>query len=219
MQINEKKTKTMLFNFTDKYQFTTRLQLNNQTVEVIDHTRLLGTVISDDLKWNLNTASIIKKANARMELLRKVASFGASLEDLKTVYILFIRSLLEQSATVWHSSLSQDNIEDLERIQKSACRVMLQEKYQGYKNALNKLDLFTLMERRENLCLNFALKCTKNSKTKQMFPRNKKKHDMNTRNPETFKVQFANTDRLQKSPIIYMQRLLNEYENGIPEKS
>ena len=58
MQINEKKTKTLIFNFTDKYQFTTRLQLNNQTVEVIENTRLLGTVISDDLKWNLNTASI-----------------------------------------------------------------------------------------------------------------------------------------------------------------
>ena len=57
MQINEKKTKTLIFNFTDKYQFTTRLQLNNQTVEVIENTRLLGTVISDDLKWNLNTAS------------------------------------------------------------------------------------------------------------------------------------------------------------------
>ena len=84
----------MLFNFTENYQFTTRLQLNKQTVEVIDHTRLLGTVISNDLKWNLNTKTIVKKANARMELLKKVAGFGAPIDDLKTVYILFIRSLL-----------------------------------------------------------------------------------------------------------------------------
>ena len=213
MQINEKKTKTMLFNFTQKYQFTTRLQLNSQPVEVIDHTRLLGTVISDDLKWNLNTETIVKKANARMELLRKVAGFGAPLEDLKTVYILFIRSLLEQSATVWHSSLSQENVQDLERVQKSACRIMLREKYQGYKNALNRLDLLTLDERREELCLQFAIKCTKNPKTIEMFPRNLKKHQMNTRNQDTFKVQFANTERLKKSPIIYMQKLLNELEN------
>ena len=133
------------------YQFTTRLQLNNQTVEVIENTRLLGTVISDDLKWNLNTASIVKKANARLELLRKVSSFGTPIEDLKSVYVLFIRSLLEESATVWHSSLTQENIQDLERIQISACRIMLQENYIGYKNALNKLDFLTLNERRENL--------------------------------------------------------------------
>ena len=78
-----KKTNVMLFNYTDKYQFTTRLQLNEQTVDVIESTRLLGTIISNDLKWNLNTANIIKKANARMELLRKVASFGAPEDDLK----------------------------------------------------------------------------------------------------------------------------------------
>ena len=44
-----------------------------------------------------------EKTNTRMELLRKVASCGASIEDLKTIYILFVRSILEQSATVWHS--------------------------------------------------------------------------------------------------------------------
>ena len=43
-----------------------------------------------DLKWDLNTANIVKKANARMELLRKVASFGTNPEDLKTIYIVFI---------------------------------------------------------------------------------------------------------------------------------
>ena len=62
MQINEKKTNTMLFNFTEKYQFSTRLQLNGKNVEVIDQTRLLGTIISDDLKWNLNTENIVKKS-------------------------------------------------------------------------------------------------------------------------------------------------------------
>ena len=33
MRINEKKTKTMIFNFTDKCQFSTRLQLKGETVE------------------------------------------------------------------------------------------------------------------------------------------------------------------------------------------
>ena len=107
-------------------------------------------------KSKINTKSLVKKANARMELLRKVAEFGTPQEDLKTIFILFVRSLLEQSATVWHSSLSQENIDDLERVQKSACKVILQEKYRGYKNALNTLDIETLAERRTSLCLSFA---------------------------------------------------------------
>ena len=106
MQINQKKTKNVIFNFTDKYQFSTRLQLKDETVEVLSSTKLLGTIISDDLKWDLNTFNIVKKANARMELVRKVASFGTSVDELKTIYALFIRSLLELSATVWHSGLT-----------------------------------------------------------------------------------------------------------------
>ena len=34
-----------------------------------------GKIVSDDLRWNLNTSNIVKKANARMGLLRRVTSF------------------------------------------------------------------------------------------------------------------------------------------------
>ena len=90
-----------------------RLKLKNENVEVLKSTKLLGTIISDDLKWDLNTSNLIKKANARMEILRKVAAFGASIDDKKQIYIMYVRSLLEQSATVWHSSLSAQNRRDL----------------------------------------------------------------------------------------------------------
>ena len=215
MLVNEKKSKTIIFNFTKNYQFTTRLTINNKDVEVIDSTRLLGTIIQNDLKWDLNTAQIVKKANARMQLLRKVASFGAPTEDLLNIYILFVRSLLEQSATVWHSSLTQDNIDDIERVQKSAFRIILNENYVSYSKALIKLDMDSLNDRREQLCLNFAQKCVKNSKTKSMFPLNMKTHEMDTRYPGKFKVQHANNERLKNSSIIYMQNLLNRNEEKL----
>ena len=59
-------------------------------------------------------------------------------------------------------------------------------------------------------CLSFAKKCCKNPKTSDMFPRNSRKHNMDTLKPEEFKVQHANTDTLLKSFIIYMQNLLND---------
>ena len=212
MMINEKKTKTMIFNYTDNFQFTTRLQVKNKNVEVLKSTKLLGTILSDDLTWDLNTRSIVKKANARMELLRKVAGFGTPVEDLKTIYVLFVRSILEQSATVWHSSLTEENSSDLERVQKSAIKIIFQEQFKGYENGLAQLGLQTLKSRREQLCLDFARKCTKSKKLEHMFPLNKKTHDMKTRSLETSQVQHANTGRLQKSPIIYMTKLLNEDE-------
>ena len=54
MKVNENKTKNMNFNFTKKYQFTTRLTLNNENIEVLKSTKLFRTIISDDLQWKLN---------------------------------------------------------------------------------------------------------------------------------------------------------------------
>ena len=108
----------MTFNFTNKFQFATRLQLSDKNLESIDSTKLLGTIISNDLKWNMNTKNVVKKANARMQILRKAASFGASIDDLKLLYYGYIRNRMEQCATVWHSSLIEENKDDLERIKK-----------------------------------------------------------------------------------------------------
>ena len=72
----------------------------------------------------------------------------------------------------------------------------------------------SLEKRRENLCLKFAKACLRNEKLSDMFPRNKKHHIMSMRQDEKFLIRKAKTERLQKSAIINMQRLLNneEYE-------
>ena len=212
MLINEKKCNSMIFNFTHQHQFTSRMQLNNQNIDFVESKKLLGTHITNDLKWDLNTSKIIRKANASMGILRKASSFGASRDDLKTLYIAYVRSHLEQSAVVWHSSLTKQNINDLERVQKSAVRIILGGHYENYQKALSLLKLETLEDRRKNLCLNFAKKCLKNARMKKMFPLNMKKHNMNTRHMQKYRIQFAKSERLKKSPLIYMQTLLNQEE-------
>ena len=67
----------------------------------------------------------------------------------------------------------------------------------------------SLEDRRRKLCLKFAKNCLKNEKMKQIFPLGNKKHSMNTRLKEKFKVNKANTERYRKSAIPYMQNLLN----------
>ena len=189
--------------------FTTRLKLNSDSLEVVDRAKLLGVLITDDLKWDANTEMLVKKANSRMELLRKVASFNPSIADKRTIYILYVRSILEQSCVVWNSSLTAENSNDLERIQKAAVRIILGDKFENYDDALEKVDLQRLTERRNDLCLKFAKKCTQSEKTQDIFPLKRKTHDIDVRYPEKFAVKFANTERLKKSAIPNMQRMLN----------
>ena len=199
----------MIFNFTNKYQFTTKLKMNNDYLEVVNQAKLLGVIVTDDLKWDKNTEYLIKKAHARMELLRKVAGFTASIDDKKNIYILYIRSILEQSSVVWHSSLTQENCDDLERVQKCALRIILGKSFDNYEDALMKADLEPLKDRREALSKKLAVKSLENPKTKNIFPIRDKVHVMEKRNQEPFEVSFANTERFKRSSIPYMQRILN----------
>ena len=210
MVISEKKTKAMIFNYTNNYQFTTRLQLKGSNIEIVNQMKILGTLINNNLSWNDNCDMIIKKVNARMQLIRSVQSFGASTEELVHLWVIFCRSVLEQSCVVWHSSLTQENSDDLERTQKTFSKLILKEKYTNYENALLKLNLDSLHSRRQILCLKFAKSSLKYEKLSDLLPKNEKEHKIKTRKNEKFAVQFANTDRLKKSSIIAMQNYLNE---------
>ena len=53
------------------------------------------------------------------------------------------------------------NRNSLERVQKSALKVILGKKYTSYNSALNELNIDSLQDRRESLCLKFAKKCLK----------------------------------------------------------
>ena len=207
MKLNTDKTNFMVFNFSRNYQFNTRLRLEGNELEQVKETKLLGLIIRDDLSWKTNTSQLTRKAYSRMIILKKLIQFSVPLEDLIQIYILYIRSITEQSSVVWHPSLTKGEQRDLERTQKVALKIILGEDYTTYENALKISGLQPLTVRRTKLSLNFAKKCVKNNSTSWMFPFKEQK--VETRGPEKFHVTKARTDRLANSAIPYMQKLLN----------
>ena len=208
MKLNTEKSKFMIVNYTDNYQFNTRLSIDNNQLEQTKETRLLGVVMNDQLKWHSNTDFIIKKAYRRMIILHNLFKFSLPMQEMTNVYVLYIRSVLESSAVVWHSSITKAEEILIERVQKTALKIILADKYENYPVALIVTGLQTLSERRTILCKKFAKNCIKNQKMADMFPLNPS--NVNTRYKEKYFVQPATTARLANSAIPYMQRLLNE---------
>ena len=68
----------------------------------------------------------------------------------------------------------------------------------------------TLVDRRRQLCLNFAKNCLKNEKVKGMFQKKKQIHVMKKRNNKEFEEKDPRTQRYKKSAIPYFTNLLNE---------
>ena len=105
MKLNQAKCNYMVFS-RSKSQFATRLMIDNQAIDRVSVSKLLGIWISDDLSWSRNTQEICKKAYSRLGMLTKLKYVGVPTEDLLDIYILFIRSVTEYCAVVFHSSLT-----------------------------------------------------------------------------------------------------------------
>ena len=208
MDINYRKTKLMVFNPGQARDFNPKFELSGHKIEVVEESNLLGIVLRSDLSWSSNTAYMISRANRKLWCLRRLKALGASHEDLKDVYIKQIRCILEYAAPVWHSSVTAEDSIQIERVQKSALRIILSGRYQSYNNALDQVQLETLHSRREKLCMKFARKCVKSKKFCHWF-KNEDRESITRQKNQKFRSVYCRTMRYDKSPLSYITRLLN----------
>ena len=213
MKLNPTKCKYMVFSRA-KIDFSTRLQIDNELIERVPSMKILGTWVSEDMSWGKNCKEICRKAYSRLSMITKLKYVGVGQEDLIDIYVKFIRSVTEYCSVSFHASLTQEQSNKLEKIQKTCLKVILGEQYTDYPSALVQCGLQSLSERRTKRCLDFALKSIKHPRNSRIFPQNSTKSDHNVRNHETFKVNFANTNSYKNSSIPYCQRLLNTHFAG-----
>ena len=210
MKLNVAKSNYMIFSRT-KDCFTTRLKINEENLARIPVTKILGVWIQEDLSWSRNCKEICRKAFSRLSLITKLKYVGVSRKDLIDIYVLFIRSVAEYCSVSFHSSLTLEQRNKLEGIQRTCLKVILGDEYSDYRTALEICGLDTLENRRKQRCLDFSIKCLQHPRNKRLFPLNHKVNTHNLRIPEPYVVNFARTSSYKNSTIPYCQRLLNEH--------
>ena len=171
--------------------------------------KLLGTIVNDRLTWDSNCLYLITKCYKRMPLLHKMSEFGASETEMLDIYVKFIRSVLEYSCVVWGSSLTKENCQMLERVQKTAVKLIHKDKYKTYKLSLAQFNIDSLQDRRRQLALTFAKRTLHTDYGPIMFPENEKL-DRQLRTVHKYRTTKCNTTRFQQSSIPFMESLLNE---------
>jgi len=218
MRLNETKTNYMLFNRI-RTPFTTRLTVNGQWMERKPFIKLLGVWLQEDGGWGKNTQELCKKAYMRLSMLTKLRYAGVSKENLITIYKLHIRSCLEYNAVSFHSSLSSQQADALERCQSVCLKVILQDNYISYEAALEMTGLEKLEDRRLKRCLDFSKKCLKHPINQRMFPLNPNLNNQQSiRAREKYMVNFAYKNSYKNSTIPFCQRLLNSEERKNEEE-
>ena len=158
------------------------------------------------MKWHNHTSEVSRKAMTKLWMLRRLKKMGADQKTLLDLYIKQIRSILEYAALVWQPGLYKMNVEELERVQKSAFAIIYGR--QPYESVLKRNNINTLDQRREDLCHKFAIKSSRHPQYSKWF--NPKSKNINTRCKKPFYDVPFKTNRWKNSPIPYMTNLLNQ---------
>ena len=205
---NAKKCKTMKFNFSRKYDFPLEVTMGGETLEEVNQMKLLGVIISSDLKWQSNTEYIVKKAMSRIWVLRRMKQLGVGEKLLADYWAKEGRAGLELAVPVWHSGLSVRQAAAIERCQRVAVAAIGYPGWQEYDATLARLGLCRLAGRREKLCRTFATRTVAKSRHPDLFPRREHRH--NTRRVGSiYQEDICRTQRRHKSARPYLARLLN----------
>ena len=125
LELNVNKTKEIIVDFRRKKSSPpSPLVIDGRTVEIVQHFKFLGSTISSNLKWELNVVNIVKKAQQRLYFLRRLRSFGLTTQVMLNFYRAVIESVLTFSISVWFGSITQKETLRLNRVVKTASRII-----------------------------------------------------------------------------------------------
>ena len=133
----------MLFNTACYRDFMPEVSVDGKYLEVVEEYKLLGVMISSNLKWETNTSYTTKRAFSRLWMLRRLKNLGLNTPSLIKIFTTQIRSVLEFGAVTWHSMITKENCRTIQRVQKSALAIIHGPIYNGYASALHQTNLQT----------------------------------------------------------------------------
>ena len=98
------------------------LIMDQQVINEVTSHKHLGLIFSNDCNWHEHIDYIKSKAWSRINIMRKL-KFQLDRKSLETIYISFIRPLLEYANVVW-ANCTQYESEELEKIHNEAARIV-----------------------------------------------------------------------------------------------
>ena len=141
--------------------------LGQAQLEVVEEYKVLGLMITTDLKWNSHVKFICQRGYSKLWMLRRLKKLGASTKILIDMYFKHVRSILEYASPAWGSLLTAENCEEIERVQKSAFYIIFGPN--SYEKTLRNTKILSPAERRSVLAKKFAQKCATSPVFSQWF--------------------------------------------------
>ena len=210
MCLNADKCQVMHFFTTRKPLVLPDIVMNGISLPIVTQTKLLGITLSSDFNWQAHVDGIVKKSSKALYMLYIMKKYRPPRKQLVQIYTTYIRPLLEYCAPVFHAGLTASQANQLERVQKRALKLI--GGFDGsYRQLLEDLQLESLVDRREMLCLRFGKQLLRSANDRDMLPPQRGRvSGRETRNAALLQP-FCCGARLRRSSTTHMTNLVNLY--------
>ena len=149
MVINTDKTKLMLITTSQKRHRMENVDLNlkfaNQSLGTVRYEKVLGVFVDHNLSWTEHVKYLSKKINSSIWLLSKIKHF-LSLSHRVQFYRSYIQPHIDFCNIVWGNT-SEGNKNIIFRLQKCACRVILDYNIESINEAMATLGIMSIYDR------------------------------------------------------------------------
>ena len=170
--------------------------------------KVLGFTFGSTPTVRQHVMTIRKKFRQRFWTLFNLKKNGFTKEELVRVYKTCIRPVAEYLDVVYHSMLTDDMDEELDRLQNHALRIIFGPG-KGGRTLRGLAGVETLRERRVAHCDKFAAKCAESSRYGDWFPLKRTRRSGRSGTCEKYAEKFARCERLRDSPLFFFRRRLN----------
>lgn len=109
LELNVKKTKEMVIDFSTLPVAQQPLYINGELVDTVKEYKYLGTVIDNGFNFNSNVEAIYKKVNSRMHFMRKLKKIKIDTKIMELFYTAVVQSVISFSITCWYGNCSSDS--------------------------------------------------------------------------------------------------------------
>ena len=118
---NPSKNKSLLISRKINKPIHPPLYMQNVQIQEVSSHKHLGLYFSNDCSWHQHIDYIKQKAWFRIHIMRKL-KFKLDRKSLETIYLTFIRPLLEYGDVIW-DNCTQYEKNELDKIQNEAARI------------------------------------------------------------------------------------------------
>lgn len=102
MCLNASKSAVIVIDRSKNKKFSSvNIQVDGIIIPKVSTTKLLGVCINEAGDWSNHIDFIHRKACIKLQILRKLKSLGFLMSQLKLVYIMHVRSILEYCCILW----------------------------------------------------------------------------------------------------------------------